>query len=119
MSDFTVRQDIKDAGAINHAPDNSDNAPTITGADGKQYPVKLRQQGWSLRRIASALGVTDPTILNDLRALGAKNLAPATITGADGTVLVDLQGVRFLTPDNSGASHVTGADGKQYPATRP
>jgi predicted transcriptional regulator len=56
----------------------------LTREQRREVVAKLRAQGWSLRRIASVLGVTDPTILNDLRALGAKNLAPATVTGADG-----------------------------------
>src|SRR5690606_12880869 len=52
--------------------------------------AKLRGQGWSLRRIADVLGV------------GFK------------TVHRDIEGVSFDTP-----GIVTGADGKQYPATKP
>jgi hypothetical protein len=35
----TVRRDT--AGVSNGTPDNSNNAPTITGADGKQYPATM------------------------------------------------------------------------------
>jgi ParB-like chromosome segregation protein Spo0J len=54
---------------------------------------KLRDEGWSLRRIAGAVGVTHPTVLNDLAA--GKSLPP-----------------------DSMPSHVEGADGKTYPAKR-
>lgn len=43
---------------------------------------RLRAQGWSLRRIAEALGVADATVRRDLR--GAAHDAPATVVGADG-----------------------------------
>lgn len=46
----------------------------------------------SYRQIGAIVGVSDVTALNVMKQSGAKNLAPATITGADG---------------------------KQYPATRP
>lgn len=56
----------------------------LTREQRRELVVRLRQKGWSLRRIAKLLGVSDPTVLNDLRASGAKNLAPAAVTGLDG-----------------------------------
>lgn len=53
---------------------------------------RVGRQGWSYRRIARVLGVTDPTVLGWLERSGAKFLAPETVTGLDG---------------------------KEYPATRP
>ncbi len=65
----------------------------------KQEKAKeLREQGWSYRRIAKALGISHMTIE---RWLGK-------------------EGVTNVTPENSNnPSTVIGADGKQYPAKKP
>lgn len=67
----------------------------LTRQQRQELVARLRAEGWSLRRIADRLHVTAPTVQQDLTA------------------------VRNLTPDTEPASTVTGADGKQYPATRP
>lgn len=79
-----VRRGLTEEQKIEHALALNLHRRHLTREQRREVVAKLRAQGWSLRRIASVLGVTDPTILNDLRALGAKNLAPATVTGADG-----------------------------------
>ena len=59
----------------------------------KQEKAKeLREQGWSYRRIANILGVDHATIIGWLRDSGGENSPPEVVTGADG---------------------------KQYPATKP
>lgn len=46
--------------------------------------ARLRGEGWSLRKIGDALGITPPTVLDDLAAAGASGAAiPADTT--DGT----------------------------------
>lgn len=56
----------------------------------QQKAIELRQKGWSTRRIASVLGVSQPTILNwPAQESGDKNLSPEAtnaILGRDGTV---------------------------------
>src|SRR5690606_4370071 len=79
-----VRRGLSEGQKIEHALALNLHRRHLAREQRREVVAKLRAQGWSLRRIANVLGVTDPTILNDLRALGAKNLAPATVTGADG-----------------------------------
>jgi len=67
----------------------------LTREQRQQLVVQLRQQGWSLRRIAGRVGVTEWAVWNDL------------------------SGVRNLTPDSSEPSTIVGADGKTYPASKP
>ncbi|MBO8142688.1 MAG: helix-turn-helix domain-containing protein [Firmicutes bacterium] len=62
----------------------------LTREQRREVVANLRAQGWSLRRIARRLGVDPMTVHHDLR--GVENSTPQTITGADG---------------------------KQYPATKP
>jgi transposase-like protein len=73
-------------------------SPARTASSTRRDVVaRLRQQGWSLRRIAGRLGVHHTTLLKDRQATGGEN----------------------SPPDNSdNAPTVTGADGKQYPARR-
>ena len=86
---------------------------------GDSEPVAILQRGSRAvaRRIAERLGVTDPTVLNDLRASGAKDLAPPTVIGTDGkgvsygTTWNDLQ---VIKTDNLLERRI-GADGKRYP----
>lgn len=66
----------------------------LTREQRRELVGRLRAQGWSLRRIADRLHVTDGTVRNDLS--GAQNCAPAEAPAT-----------------------VTGSDGKQYPAKRP
>ena len=44
--------------------------------------VNLRGQGWSLRRIAAKLGVSDFTVRKDIEDSGAIKHAPATVTSS-------------------------------------
>jgi transposase-like protein len=61
--------------------------------DARRAAVKdLRARGFSLRSIARAMGVDDKTVRNDLSRSGAEGSAPESVRGADG---------------------------KEYPATRP
>lgn len=57
--------------------------------------AELRADGQSTRQIAKTLGVSQPTVLSDLRIAGDKNLSPEA------------------------PAKVTGSDGKTYPATKP
>ena len=62
----------------------------------KQEKAKeLREQGWSYRRIGEALGINQTTVMRWLEETGVANATPEITTV------------------------VTGADGKQYPATKP
>ena len=89
------------------------------------FAVRVRRDATvtnvTVATIAKRLGVTDPTVLNDLRASGVKDLAPPTVTGADGkgvsygTAWNDLQ---VIKTDNLLERRI-GADGKRYPATKP
>ncbi len=65
---------------------------------------RLRAEGWSLRRIAEALGVVDATVRRDLR--GASYDAPGRVVGADGKTY---QAARPAPP----ASIVVATDGQQ------
>lgn len=49
----------------------------------REIVANLREKGWSLRRIAEALGVDAKTVRNDLSA-GGEYSPPATIAGLDG-----------------------------------
>jgi len=85
------------------------------------FAVRVRRDATvtnvTVATIAKRLGVTDPTVLNDLRASGAKDLAPPTVTGTDGkgvsygTTWNDLQ---VIKTDNLLERRI-GADGKRYP----
>jgi phage N-6-adenine-methyltransferase len=92
-----VRSGLDEEGKIEHALSLNANRRHLTREQRRDVVARLRQQGWSLRRIAGRLGVSDGTVRNDLN---------------DG-------GAQFYAPDNSdNAPTVTGADGKQYPARR-
>jgi ParB-like chromosome segregation protein Spo0J len=67
----------------------------LTGEQRTELTVKLRALGMSLRAIAEVEHVTQTTVARDLA------------------------GVTNVTPDAEPPAKVTGADGKQYPATRP
>ena len=76
----------------------------LTREQRQALAVKLRQQGKSYRAIADALGTSPATALRDVDTSGS--------------------GVSNETPDDEptgdeGPTTITGADGKQYPATRP
>ena len=68
----------------------------LTGEQRKELTAKLRALGMSLRAIAKAENVGVATVHRDINS-----------------------GVPNGTPDAEPFSKVTGADGKQYPATRP
>lgn len=53
----------------------------LTRAQRKEIVARLREQGWSLRRIGEAVGVDDKTVRNDLQ--GADISAPSRIEGSD------------------------------------
>lgn len=67
---------------------------------------RLRQLGWSTRRIARAVGVTQPSVINYLNEMpsGDKNLSPERVTGADG------KSYSATHPENGG-------DGEETPET--
>lgn len=69
----------------------------LTRIQRQELAEKLREYGWSLRRIGTKLGVHNTTVYADLENSGAGNPAPA----AD------------VVP-----ATVTGSDGKHYPAKR-
>lgn len=56
----------------------------LTRQQRRELAVELGARGWSTRRIASALGVTQPTVRADLEHPGERNLSPDKVTGADG-----------------------------------
>ncbi len=87
-----IRCGMSEEDKIEHALTLNLSRRHLSREQRQELVVKLRGQGWSLRRIAAKLGVSDGTVRNDLEGTGAQNYAPDTITGADG---------------------------KQYPATRP
>lgn len=85
--------------------------------------AKLREQGWSIRRIAEKLGVSDATAWRDLE--GATNVAPDYIIGADGKSypqrVADLslrEAANLLVEPKSMPKVEMDADGKPYPARR-
>src|SRR5690606_13273769 len=87
-----VRRGLSEEQKIEHALALNLHRRHLTREQRREVVARLRMQGWSLRRIADRLGVSDGTVRNDLELAGAQNYAPATVTGADG---------------------------KQYPATKP
>lgn len=50
----------------------------------REIVAELRADGKSTRAIAAAVGVTHPTILNDLKQSGGKSLPPEKVNGEDG-----------------------------------
>lgn len=85
-----VRRGLTEEQKVEHALVLNLHRRHLTREQRRELVVRLRQQGWSLRRIAERLGVS-------------KSQAER-----------DASGVPFGTP-----ATVTGADGKQYPATKP
>lgn len=85
-----VRRGLTEEQKIEHALALNLHRRHLTREQRRELVVRLRQQGWSLRRIAERLGVHHDTVREDL--LGVGNPTPATVIGADG---------------------------KQYPATKP
>ena len=53
----------------------------LTREQRRELVAKLREQGWSLRRIAEKVGISHEQARIDA---GVKNLTPATVIGADG-----------------------------------
>src|SRR5690606_31592931 len=85
-----VRRGLTEEQKIEHALALNLHRRHLTREQRRELVVRLRQQGWSLRRIAERLGVSKSQVERDA------------------------SGVPFGTP-----ATVTGADGKQYPATKP
>lgn len=59
----------------------------LTRAQRREVVVALNRRGWSSRRIASATGISSPTVLRDLRSAGASDDATEetpTVVGSDG-----------------------------------
>lgn len=69
----------------------------LTEDQRRQVAADLRREGHSLRAIAGALGVSEPTVRRDIAKSGASCDAP----------------------EPEPAARVIGMDGKSYPATRP
>src|SRR5690606_26376855 len=85
-----VRRGLTEEQKIEHALVLNLHRRHLTRDQRRELVAKLRGQGWSLRRIAERLGVSKSQVERD--ASGVPFSAPATVTGADG---------------------------KQYPATKP
>jgi len=56
----------------------------LTREQRRELVARLREQGWSLRRIAEQLGVSDFTVREDINNSGAINHAPSTVIGVGG-----------------------------------
>lgn len=54
----------------------------LTAEQRREIVATLREQGHSLRAIAGAVGVSHPTVIDDLA--GGKDLPPDEVTGRDG-----------------------------------
>jgi len=87
-----IRRGMSEEGKVEHALALNLSRRHLSREQRQELVVNLRGQGWSLRRIAAKLGVSDFTVRKDIEDSGAIKHAPATVTGVDG---------------------------KQYPATRP
>jgi ParB family chromosome partitioning protein len=85
-----VRRGLTEKQKVEHALVLNLHRRHLTRDQRRELVAKLRGQGWSLRRIAERLGVSKSQVERDA------------------------SGVPFGTP-----ATVTGADGKQYPATKP
>lgn len=85
-----VRVGLSEDEKIEHALRLNTHRRQLTREWKQQKAIELRQKGWSTRRIASVLGVSQPTILNWLaQESGDKNLSPEAtnaILGRDGKV---------------------------------
>lgn len=79
-----IRSGMTKEEKVEHALSLNMNRRHLTRKQRKELVVNLRAQGWSLRRIAERVGVSDFTVRQDITASGAINHAPATVTGADG-----------------------------------
>lgn len=78
-----VRRGLTEKQKVEHALVLNLHRRHLTREQRREVVARLRMQGWSLRRIADRLGVSDGTVRNDLELAGAQNYAPATVTGAD------------------------------------
>jgi hypothetical protein len=56
----------------------------LTPALRREIVGELRQEGKSTRQIAGMIGTSEGTVRNDLKASGAQDYAPETVTGSDG-----------------------------------
>jgi phage N-6-adenine-methyltransferase len=85
-----VRRGLTEEQKIEHALALNLHRRHLTREQRREVVARLRAQGWSVRRIAEALNVPKSTVHDDVSEIG--HLNPTVITGADG---------------------------KQYPATKP
>lgn len=75
------------------------SAPLALPREDRQTQVaSLRQQGLSLRAIQSVTGASRPTIINDLRDVGGKDLTTSPITGIDGKEYAPVKPTEIISP---------------------
>ncbi|RLC87698.1 MAG: hypothetical protein DRJ03_05330 [Chloroflexi bacterium] len=79
-----VRVGLTEEEKIEHALSLNLNRRQLTREQKQEIAKQLRERGWSQRRIARVLGVTQPTIHNWLKDKGDKDLSPEKVEGADG-----------------------------------
>ncbi len=77
-----VRSGLDEEGKIEHALSLNALRRHLTREQRRDVVARLRQQGWSLRRIAGRLGISHMQASRD--AEGVTNVTPATVTGSDG-----------------------------------
>jgi 16S rRNA G966 N2-methylase RsmD len=77
-----VRVGMSEADKIDHVLALNLDRRHLSREQRKELVVKLREMGWSLRRIGDKLNVSDVTVLRDLS--GATIVAPGTVAGSDG-----------------------------------
>lgn len=80
-----VRGSMTEEQKIEHVLSLNLNRRHLTREQRRELVIKLRKQGWSLRRIAERLGASLGTVAGDAEVFKNEHLGhPLTITGADG-----------------------------------
>lgn len=77
-----VRFGMSEQEKIEHVLSLNLNRRHLTREQRRELIAKLREQGWSTRRIAEKVGVSQATVSNDLS--GEQNCSPESVIGADG-----------------------------------
>src|SRR5690606_19035591 len=77
-----VRRGLSEEQKIEHALTLNLHRRHLTREQRREVVARLRAQGWSVRRIAEVLSVPKSTVHDDVSEIG--HLNPTVITGADG-----------------------------------